>query len=235
MKEEDKTQLAELIRGAEITFANAEQLFQEASLLRENGHLSRSIFLHQMAMEECAKVDMIGAAAVSILTGHQVDMKALTRSFRDHKAKNFANAYMAEAEEAELAARKANDHKAAIAAFEKSQKEIHTFLNNAKNASMYVDFTDGRFVSPNDVVTKDLAEMIAGVGYYYMCVTYPRIRLLQRVSREPDVVREWTKDLEETMTKLVKGQASLKDQEDAVMVYINEQLDKFAGRKKQTD
>ena len=58
----DRELLAELVRGAEICFANAEQLFEEASLLRENKHFSRSIFLNQIAMEECAKVDMIGAA-----------------------------------------------------------------------------------------------------------------------------------------------------------------------------
>jgi hypothetical protein len=62
LSDNDKQLLAELVRGAEVCFANAEQLFQEASLLREHKHLARSVFLHQVAMEECATVDMIGAA-----------------------------------------------------------------------------------------------------------------------------------------------------------------------------
>src|SRR5439155_26250469 len=144
LSDRDKELLAELVRGAEVCFANAEQLFQEASLLREHKHFSRSIFLHQIAMEECAKVDMIGAAATGLTLGHPVDLEALEKAFRDHKTKNFSNAYMAKASEAEMAAREANDSKAVSAAFNESQREIHGFLNTTKNASMYVNLKDGK-------------------------------------------------------------------------------------------
>src|SRR5882672_1800554 len=83
LSEHDKQLLAELVRGAEVCFANAEQLFQEANLLREHKHFSRSLFLYQIAMEECAKVDMIGAEATALTLGHPADLERLARAFRD--------------------------------------------------------------------------------------------------------------------------------------------------------
>jgi hypothetical protein len=58
---------------------NAEQLFQEACLLREHKHFSRSLFLHQIAMGECAKVEMIGEAATGLTLGRPVDPDALEK------------------------------------------------------------------------------------------------------------------------------------------------------------
>jgi hypothetical protein len=52
----DKELLRKLVSGAQKTFENAELLFQEASLLRGAGFLSRALFLHQISLEECAKI-----------------------------------------------------------------------------------------------------------------------------------------------------------------------------------
>jgi AbiV family abortive infection protein len=221
LSDKDKELLAELVRGAEVCFANAEQLFQEACLLREHKHFSRSIFLHQMAMEECAKVDMIGAAATGLTLGHPVDVDALEKAFRDHKAKNFSNAYMAKASEAEMAAREANDSKAASEAFRNSQREIHAFLNTGKNASMYVDFKDRKFVSPDDVVNEELALQIAAVSYYFMTVTFPRLHPLRRMLNEPDLHSELMAGLGEAMQK-ASAQGTIAEMNAAFTSYLNE-------------
>jgi AbiV family abortive infection protein len=232
LRDKDKELLAELVRGAAVCFANAEQLFQEASLLREHQHLSRSIVLHQIAMEECAKVDMIGAAATGLTLGHPVDLKALEKAFRDHKAKNFTNAYMAKVSEAELAAREANDSKAATAAFKESQRKIHGFLNMAKNASMYVDFKDGKFVSPQDIVTEEGALAIAALSYYFMSVTYSRLRPLRRMIDEPKLHSELMAGIGEVMLKGLTDKVTMKEAEAAMSSYLKELAATIAVREK---
>jgi AbiV family abortive infection protein len=230
LSDKDKQLLAELIRGAEVCFANAEQLFQEASLLREHKHFARSLFLHQIAMEECSKVDMIGEAATALTLGHAVDLEALERDFRDHKAKNFSNAYMSKASEAEIAARRANDARAASEAFGNSQREIHRFLNTAKNASMYVDFKDRKFISPDDVVSEEEALMIAGLSYYFLTVTYPRLRPLRRMLEEPDLHAELLAGFGEAMLKGLTDQSTMEDMDAAISSYLKEMAKRIAAR-----
>jgi AbiV family abortive infection protein len=227
--EKQKILLAELIRGAEVTFANAEQLFQEASLLRGNRHFCRSIFLHQIAMEECAKVELIGAAATSITMGYTVNLKALGRAFRDHKAKNFANAYMATMSEAEIAAREANDPNAAGEAFRKIQKEIHDELNMAKNASMYVDFVDDRFVAPTDIVSEELALQTAALNYYFMSVTAPRLRAMRRLVDDQEFSQKWVAEFVALAHKLREQKATMKEQSEAITGFIRETAKKMSG------
>jgi AbiV family abortive infection protein len=232
LSDKDNQLLAELVRGAEVCFANAEQLFQEASLLREHKHFARSVFLHQIAMEDCAKVDMIGAAATALTLGHPVDLERVAKSFRDHKAKNFSNAYMAKASEAEMAARKANDNTAASEAFKNSQREIHGFLNAAKNASMYVDFKEGKFVSPDEVVSEKEALLIAGLSYYFMSVTYPRLKPLRRMLEEPHLHAELMAGFGEAMLKGLGDQGTMEDVGAAINSYIKEMASRLAAREK---
>jgi AbiV family abortive infection protein len=232
LSDQDKQRLAELVRGAEVCFANAEQLFQEASLLRENKHFPRSLFLYQIAMEECAKVDMIGAAATALTLGHPVDVDRLARAFRDHKAKNFSNAYMSTASEAEMAARKANDSNAASEAFRNSQREIHGFLNTAKNASMYVDLKDGKFISPSEVVGEEEALVIAALAYYFMRVTYPRLRPLRRMLKEPQLHAELMAGFGEAWAKGLTDTATIEDINTAINSYLKEMARRLAAREK---
>jgi AbiV family abortive infection protein len=220
----DKELLAELVRGAEACFANAEKLFEEASLLREHKHFSRSIFLHQIAMEECAKVDMIGAAATALTFGHPIDFARFERAFRDHRAKNFTNAYMSEASEAEKAGRAANDPKAASAAFRASQREIHGFLNAAKNSSMYVDFKKGKFVAPEDVVGEEEVLLIAGLSSYFMSITAPRLPPLRRMLENPSLHAELMSGFADAMLKGLADQGTFADMEAAIDGYIDQML-----------
>lgn len=232
LSDRDKQLLAKLVRGAEVCFANAEQLFQEASLLREHKHFSRSLFLYQIAMEECAKVDMIGTNATALTLGHPVDLDRLAKDFRDHKAKNFSNAYMSKASEAEMAARKANDSKAVSEAFKNSQQEIHGFLNAAKNASMYVDFKDGKFVSPDEVVGEEEALVIAALAYYFMTVTYPRLRPLRRMLEEPQLHAELMAGFGEAWAKGLTDTATIEDIDAALNSYLKEAATRLAAREK---
>ena len=53
--DERKALLREFKRGADLIYSNAEQLFHEAEVLGKNASLARSLFLHQISIEECAK------------------------------------------------------------------------------------------------------------------------------------------------------------------------------------
>jgi AbiV family abortive infection protein len=229
MDDIDKRLFAELVRGAELAFANAEQLFEEAELLRDRKHFARSVFLHQISMEECAKVDMIGAAATSLTLGHTVDMKRLVNGMRDHKRKNFANAYMSGVSEAEKAARENNDVKGSIEAFKKWQGEIHLFLNTAKNASMYVDFVDDEFVAPVERIDEQGAIAIAAVNRYFMTITGSRLRALKRAFENPSAAVAETRWFEERLVALKKEKPNLsvKELQDAIQAMVAEMAQKF--------
>jgi hypothetical protein len=73
LPEIDRGLLGVLVRGAEKTFDNAEKLYFEAETLAKTGATARALCLHQISLEECAKVETLGAWATSLLAGQKVD------------------------------------------------------------------------------------------------------------------------------------------------------------------
>ena len=90
----DRALLSELARGAQKTFDNADALYREAKILGAAGALGRALFLHQISLEECAKIESLGAWATSLLAGYSVDEKKIIAGFASHAQKNRTNAYM---------------------------------------------------------------------------------------------------------------------------------------------
>jgi AbiV family abortive infection protein len=121
----DRTLLSELADGARKVFANAEALYLEAKLLGDVAAISRALFLHQISLEECAKIETIGAWATSLLAGIAVDEKQVLAGFASHSGKNGTNAYMLEATAKEKAAKELGDWNTAREEF-KSSKPIFT-------------------------------------------------------------------------------------------------------------
>lgn len=64
-----------LLQGARSAFANALWLFRKASILADAGAVARAVCLHQISLEECSKVDNLGAWATSLVLGHDVDQR----------------------------------------------------------------------------------------------------------------------------------------------------------------
>ena len=110
----DKTLLAELTSGAEKTFENAGALYKEARILNDFGAISRALFLHQVSLEECAKLEMLGAWATSLLMGHEVDSAKVKKAMASHAHKNRTNAYFLKGNAKEEAARKSGDVHGAV-------------------------------------------------------------------------------------------------------------------------
>ncbi|MCI0428812.1 MAG: AbiV family abortive infection protein [Nitrospiraceae bacterium] len=175
---ERKDLLSELARGAKKAFENAEKLFQEASLLRDKGALSRALFLHQISMEECAKVELLGTWATSLLMDVDVDVTELAAKLASHKAKNYTNAYMLATTEEETEARERGDWKGSTEAFDKLQAAFHLESNTAKNASLYVDFNDGRFVAPEERITEVMVSAIGEKNSGFLGLMYPKLKML---------------------------------------------------------
>src|SRR5690349_3327791 len=101
---EDLAILRELQRGGEMIFENAQQLCDEAHILRNNGAIARAVALHQLSGEECGKIELLGGWAMSIVLGHGVSTAWIARNLRDHKSKNYANAYFSNVTDEELSA-----------------------------------------------------------------------------------------------------------------------------------
>ena len=61
LKTETIATVQALIEGASKTFANAEALYSEATILANCQAWARALVLHQISSEECAKIEMLGA------------------------------------------------------------------------------------------------------------------------------------------------------------------------------
>lgn len=203
--------------GAALIFKNAEALYNEAQLLGQAGYFARATVLHQISMEECSKIDTLGAAATSILLGHGVDETHLTKAFRNHKAKNHANAYFAKITDEEMVARTRGDWKASSKAFKEFQDKFHAEVNTIKNACLYVDFQDGQFTAPVDEVDEPSAVAFQILNTHFLNHCDNFLRLLRRVVSEPEFYAELTK-------YFVERSQALRDAEEMDPLQIQDAL-----------
>jgi AbiV family abortive infection protein len=185
----DEASLDVLLSGAEKTFENAERLFFEAELLAKAGAVSRALFLHQISLEECSKLDTIGVWAVSVLVGLEVDQKAILKALSRHSSKNKSNAFMLEGSEVEKAAKSRGDWKGALEAFKTSQAQFHETSNSAKNASLYVDWVVGAFVSPSERITKDMLAETTARNATFLGYAHNGMKMVRRLATAPDEMR----------------------------------------------
>jgi AbiV family abortive infection protein len=171
--------LAELRRGGELILDNAEQLYNEAILLGERKAFARAVCLHQLSNEECAKTDFIGVWATSLVLGHEVDVRRITRALQNHKTKNHTNAYFLEPSEDELRAREQGDWTTALRLFRERQAGSHRTFNDQKNAALYVNFENGTFSAPKDVIAEGLANEMRTLNRHFLDVAAQHVRQLR--------------------------------------------------------
>ncbi len=195
MDQSDRNLLAEIVCGAKLLFDNAEALYNEAQVLGMQGHFARALYLHQISMEECSKVDLLGAAATAMLLGKPIDLEKLTKRMAQHKVKNYNNAYFMSATDAERSARKTGDWDTARELFRRQQEAFHSERNDNKNASLYVDFVNGRFVGPEERISEMLAVQTQHLNGFFLDQASLHVRLLQRFVDEPDLVEGQLKTL----------------------------------------
>jgi AbiV family abortive infection protein len=183
---DSKARLRRFIEGAELIHANALALYEEAQTLGKGNSFARAAVLHQISMEECSKVDTLGAAVVSILAGLDVDEASLAKSLRSHSEKNHANVYNATPTEEELSARERRDWDAARAAFKNFQKDFHNAVNDIKNSGLYVDFKYGAFSAPSDAVNEETAVLCMALNADFLHRGENFVRLLRIIEADPE-------------------------------------------------
>jgi AbiV family abortive infection protein len=106
----------------------------------------------------------MGACAASLLSGLEIDQNKLLIAWRRHSFKNKSNAYMLDGPQAEKDAKIRGDWEMAREEFKKFQMEFHEASNDAKNASLYVDWRDGEFVSPSERITPEMLAQIISLS-----------------------------------------------------------------------
>jgi AbiV family abortive infection protein len=213
--------LTQLARAAEMALNNAEDLFCEATILFAAGAFSRTLFLHQISMEECGKIEILGGWASSHLMGFSSNQRKVEMALASHKAKNFANAYLLPVSDAEQNARDDSDWEAAVTAFSQQQTDFHNESNARKNAALYVDFTAGACLAPRDMITREMCEEIAARNAEFLQLVGPKVAMLSRWASVPDETRQ-THEFFKTRIEELKQQ--MPDEPTKVMDRIMEEL-----------
>ena len=190
--------ISELSNGAVLSFENAKELFQEAVILYGHGSICRAYFLHQISIEECGKIELIGRYATAHLMGFPLETKKIKSSISSHKAKNYANAYMLPRNKDEENALKEKDWEKAINAFHDQKQDFHQKSNSRKNASLYVDFKNGKFLSPKDQITEKMVREISERNDEFIELIRPKVQMLSRWKQEPSIVKDTIKKFQNT-------------------------------------
>jgi AbiV family abortive infection protein len=135
-----KEQVATLLH---FCWCNARDLYEEASILKENKKYARSFFLCVLALEELTKIPIATNALYLSKTDAQA-WKGFWKTFNSHSAKqNAARIY------GQGMLKKYNEER--WSKFYKKQIPINLPLNQLKLASMYVDCYDGIALRPNQI------------------------------------------------------------------------------------
>jgi AbiV family abortive infection protein len=173
----------ELASGIYKSFENASNLFKEAIILNKNKSFARSVVLHQISLEECAKLEIIGHELTNYLMTGKGDFKKLQKKF-NHQSKNYTNAYFLEASEEESIASTAGNFSDWEKAFSKLQNEFHTISNTNKNAGLYVNLQGEKFLSPKESITKEMLKKIKDLNK----------KILRDVAIKVSMVKSWHED-----------------------------------------
>lgn len=168
-----------LIDGATKVFANAEALYSEATILANAEAWPRALFLHQISLEECAKIEMLVAAVTSLFLGHELDLKRLGRAFSQHSSKNKTNAYFLPRNSLEKEAEEKGDLGAARREFQLLQESFHKESNTDKNGALYVDFTQ-IFFSPLETINEERLVKVRSRNDEFMSMAWHKVEMLKR-------------------------------------------------------
>jgi hypothetical protein len=104
----------------------------------------------------------------------------------------------------EQEARARGDWKASSDAFRRFQTEFHNGVNSLKNDGLYVDFKDGRFSSPKEVISEEVAVTAQHLNAEFLQRSALFIRLLQRIENNPEKFLNFSKQFVERAQALLE-------------------------------
>lgn len=129
--------------------------------------------------------------------------------------------------DAERQARKSEEPKRAIEIFKAQQATLHHWLNTNKNASLYVDYLDGKFVSPTERITEELAVQFQGLNAFFLSQGSNHLGVLNKVVDDPDAVAMQAKDL---LGRLERLKTIGRELDEEFQEIVDAWLDEQAGK-----
>lgn len=181
-----KEKISKIRDGCRFIFDNASSLYDEAQVLAGAGYFQRCTFLHLISIEECAKIDSLGAAAKGLLSGIDVDLGKLHKNLAKHEVKNHINAWNLRFTAEEEAAHSAGNREEARVAANKLRGEYHSFVNSVKNNSLYVDFNGFDYRRPLESVGESDAIWSRDVNAEFLRRSELFLKLFDRMVEVPD-------------------------------------------------
>jgi hypothetical protein len=136
---------------------------------------------------------------------------------------NYANAYMLPVTKEELKARAGGDWNRSIEVFRQQQAKFHQDSNSAKNASLYVDYENGRFSAPKEKITEAMVADIARLNSQFLAITDAKVRMLSRWQSNIEEVRRTTTWFEARLEEL--RSQSVNNPDEMMSVIMQEMLD----------
>jgi AbiV family abortive infection protein len=138
---------------------NSRNLIEEATILYNNGKLSRSYFLLTIANEEFGKYILLTGAIVEYLKG-TINWSKFWKKMRDHKVK------LGTFEHAKNVLLADDDHF-------RNPNEINSIipeLDDYKMAALYSDFCENDFYEPNEIISEFCVQQLLKQSKYL--ITY---------------------------------------------------------------
>jgi len=149
-----KFQKNDLLEAVEKSLKNAEELIEEAKLLKSHKKFARSYTLYQLSIEEIGKMSLTFNFLMYDDIEDDLQCKAFLKNFTHHQTKTkisigldliFA-----------LNSDASNFNKEVVKNFlNKSSKENINISNNLKNYSLYTSLIENKFYSPSEIITED--------------------------------------------------------------------------------
>ena len=142
--------IEQIKQARQAILRNSRDLLRDAELLFENDRFPRAYVLAHLAAEEVAKLPMLVRAGLELAMGRDVDWRKLNRRLRDHGEKidgihtlwYFQEEVRLDDSDLERYRQRLRGTKAMLA---------------AKNVGLYADLVDGRFVTPVEMVDREMA------------------------------------------------------------------------------
>ncbi|MEJ7829908.1 MAG: AbiV family abortive infection protein [Segetibacter sp.] len=199
----EELSIDELELGIKRALENAEDMINEGDILYENESYPRSYTLYQLAIEEIGKSRILFSLIINLRLENEIDFKEINKDFMHHQTKSKSAITFEMA--ALLVMHSTGDESADerkkkfFTSLEDLQAESENInrLNNYKNDSLYIGIAEKKFISPKDVITKEMTDEL-------------RTNSLIRLEASRTILKGMLNDVD----KLVKGIKEVDDDDE---------------------
>jgi len=109
---------------------------------------------------------------------------------------------MLEGSQSEKDAKARGDWEAAREEFKKLQMEFDKASNDAKNASLYVDWQNGEFVSPSEQITPEMLTQVIERNQTFLGYAHNSLKMLKRLDKSSEVLQDLLVEFVEAVEKM---------------------------------